>query len=108
MVAERKDLLDDCTGFEWDEANTQKNWDRHWVTPEEAEDVFFNEPLVVRSDVRHSKRERRYYALGRTDGGRYLFVAFTIRGSLLRVVSVRDMNLRERSAYAYHEKEAGA
>jgi DNA-directed RNA polymerase specialized sigma24 family protein len=40
--------------------------------------------------------------------GRYLFVAFTNRGSLLRVISARDMNRRERSAYADHEKEAGA
>jgi uncharacterized DUF497 family protein len=100
--------MDVCTGFGWDEANTQKNWERHRVTPEEAEAVFFNEPLVVRSDVRHSKQEQRYYALGRTDGGRYLFVVFTIRNSLLRVISVRDMNRRERSAYADHEKEARA
>jgi uncharacterized DUF497 family protein len=64
----------------------------HQVTTEEAEDVFFNEPLVVRGDVRHSKPEKRYYALGQTSGGRYLFVAFTIRHSLIRVVSVRDMN----------------
>lgn len=107
-VGERKDPLDVCTGFEWDEANRQKNWERHVVMPEEAEDVFFHEPLVVRSDVQHSKREKRYYALGRTDAGRCLFVAFTIRGSLLRVISVRDMNRRERSAYAYHEKDADA
>jgi uncharacterized DUF497 family protein len=107
-VGERKDRLDVCTGFDWDEANTQKNWERHGVTPEEAEEVFFNEPLVVLSDVSHSKREKRYYALGQTDGGRHLFVAFTIRGSLLRVISVRDMNRRERTAYAFHEKEAGA
>jgi hypothetical protein len=90
-VAERKDPLDSCTGFEWDEANAHKNWEWHRVTPGEAEDVFFNEPLVVRSDVRHSKQEKRYYALGQTGGGRYLFVAFTIRRSLLRTISVRDM-----------------
>ncbi len=107
-VAKPKDPLEVCTGFEWDEANTLKNWKRHGISPEEAEDVFFNEPLVVRSDSQHSKREKRYYALGRTDADRYLFVAFTIRGSLVRVISVRDMNRRERSAYAYHEKEAGA
>jgi uncharacterized DUF497 family protein len=105
-VAERKDPLDACTGFEWDEGNAHKNWERHQVTPEEAEDVFFNEPLVVRGDVRHSKLEKRYYALGRTGGERCLFVAFTIRGDLLRVISVRDMNRNERDAYARHEEEA--
>jgi uncharacterized DUF497 family protein len=107
-VAERKDPLDACTGFEWDEGNAHKNWERHQVTREEAEDVFFNEPLVVGGDVRHSKREQRHYALGQTSGGRYLFVAFTIRRSLLRVISVRDMNRRERDAYGKHEEETGA
>jgi uncharacterized protein len=107
-VAERQDPLDACTGFEWDEGNAHKNWERHQVTSEEAEDVFFNEPLVIRSDVRHSKQERRHYALGQTSAGRYLFVAFTVRRSLLRVISVRDMNRKERDAYGKHEEQTGA
>ena len=107
-MAERGDPLDGCSGFEWDEANAHKNWERHRVSPEEAEDVFFNDPLVVRSDIRRSRREKRYLALGQTSAGRCLFVAFTVRGSRVRVVSVRDMNRRERSAYAKHENEAGA
>ena len=106
VVAERKDPLDVCTGFEWDEANAHKNWERHRVALEEAEDVFFNEPLVVRGDVRHSKREKRYYALGQTGGGRRLFVAFTIRGSLLRVVSVRDMNRQRGTPMPVSKKQA--
>ena len=47
-VVEREGSLDACSGFEWDEANAHKNWERHRVSPEEAEGVFFNEPLVVR------------------------------------------------------------
>ena len=70
--------------------------------------MFFNEPVVVRSDVRHSRQEKGYYALGQTGAGRYLFVSFTIRGSLARVISVRDMNRKERDAYAKHEEQAGA
>ena len=88
-------------GFDWDEANAQKNWERHRVTPE-AEEVFFNEPLVVRSDIRHSQREKRYYALRQTSLDRYLFIAFTIRGKLIRVVSVREMNRREQEFYGKH------
>ena len=107
-MRDREDPLDACSGFDWDEANSHKNWERHRVSPEDAEGVFFNEPLVVRSDLRHSRREKRYYALGQTDGGRYLFVAFTIRRPLLRIISARDMNRREREAYAKHEKETGA
>jgi uncharacterized DUF497 family protein len=63
--------LDKCTGFDGDESNIHKNWERHQVTPEEAEDVFFNEPLVVRGDVRPSRGEKRYYALGQTIAGRH-------------------------------------
>ncbi len=101
-----RDPLESCTGFEWDESNAQKNWDRHRVTPEEAEDVFFHEPLIVRSDTRHSRREKHYHALGQTSSGRRLFVAFTIRRSLVRVISVRDMSRREAGVYERHEEEA--
>jgi hypothetical protein len=102
------DPLDDCIGFEWDEDNSVKNWERHRVTPEEAEDVFFHEPLVIRSDVRHSKREKRYYALGQTAGSRTLFVAFTTRQKLIRVISVRDMSRNEREIYGRAEAEKGS
>ena len=104
IVAARRDPLEDCTGFDWDESNAQKNWERHQVTPEEAEDIFFNQPLVVRGDVRHSKAEKRYYALGQTSRGRHLFVAFTIRRKLIRVISVRDMNRREEESYGKHQE----
>jgi uncharacterized DUF497 family protein len=96
--------LDDCTGFDWDENNAIKNWERHRVTPEEAEDLFFHEPLVVRSDIRHSTKEKRYYAFGKTGTGRRLFVAFTIRAKLIRVISVRDMNRREAESYERFEE----
>ena len=99
------DPLEGCTGFDWDETNAQKNWDRHHVTPEEAEDVFFHAPLVVRSDVRHLKHKKRYYALGRTSVDRWLFLAFMVRRNLIRVISVRDMNKNERAVYAKYEKE---
>ena len=100
-----RDPLENCTGFDWDDDNAGKNRERHQVTPEEAEDVFFHEPLIVRSDVRHSKTEKRYYSLGRTSAGRRLFVVFTIRRRLLRVISVRDMNRREIQTYGSYEEE---
>lgn len=103
-MAGERGALERCTGFDWDEGNVGKNWERHRVTPEEAEDVFFLEPLVVRSDVRHSRTEERYYALGQTRAGRDLFVSFTIRGELIRVISVRDMTRKEKRIYAEQEK----
>jgi uncharacterized DUF497 family protein len=99
------DPLENCTGFDWDDANAHKNWERHRVTPEEAEGIFFHEPLVVRSDVRHSNAEKRYYALGQTGVGRRLFVVFTVRRKLIRVISARDMNRNETEAYRRYEEE---
>jgi uncharacterized DUF497 family protein len=101
-----KDPLDACVGFEWDESNAQKNWDKHSVTPEEAEDIFFNEPLIVRKDMRNRRDEERYYVLGQTGSGRLLFAAFTIRDHLIRVISVRDMNRNETEVYRIHERNA--
>jgi hypothetical protein len=99
------DPLENCLGFDWDDANALKNWKRHRVAPEEAEDAFFREPFVLRSDLRHSKREKRYYALGQTAAGRRLFVVFTVRRKLIRVISARDMNRNESDTYERYEKE---
>ncbi|MDH5762239.1 MAG: BrnT family toxin [Nitrospinota bacterium] len=100
------DLLRKCTGFEWDEHNTDKNWQKHQVTSSECEEVFFNRPLAVADDVRHSEKENRFYALGNTNAGRFLFVVFTIRRSQVRVISARDMNRKERKVYQSHEEES--
>jgi len=89
----------DFEGFDWTGGNAEKNWRRHGVAPAEAEQVFFNTPLLWGDDPTHSGTEPRYYALGQTDEGRALFVAFTMRGHRLRVVSARDMSRKERRAY---------
>jgi uncharacterized DUF497 family protein len=88
------------TEFEWDEGNSEKSWRRHGVTQAEAEQVFLNRPLLVAEDPGHSAGEVRRFALGCTDLGRLLAVVFTLRGSLLRVISARPMSRRERRIYA--------
>ena len=93
------EVLLESEGFEWDEANLLKNWEKHHVSPAECEQVFFNQPLVTGTDVKHSKREHRYFALGRTDTGRRLFLVFTVRRKLIRVISARDMSRKERGVY---------
>jgi uncharacterized DUF497 family protein len=93
------DPLKGCTGFDWDEGNLEKNWERHRVPFWEAEEVFFKEPLVVSPDRRHSMAEPRYLALGQTDSARRLFISFTVRGSLIRIISARDMSRKEEQIY---------
>ena len=87
------------TGFEWDEGNSEKNRRAHTVTRAEAEEAFGNAPVLVAEDVRHSQDEPRLTLLGRTNAGRYLFVAFTVRETRVRVISVRSMSRRERRRY---------
>jgi uncharacterized DUF497 family protein len=95
-----KDIISNCKGFEWNEGNSNKNWHLHRVTDGECEDIFFNLPLIVAADAKHSNREKRFYALGRTENNRWLFVAFTVRENLIRVVPARDMTGREQRKYA--------
>ncbi len=92
-------------GFDWDEGNQTKNWKKHHVTLPECEQVFFNEPLVVTEDIRHSVAEGRYFVLGRTDTGRLLFIVFTVRNQRIRVISARDMSKKERSRYDEQTKK---
>jgi uncharacterized DUF497 family protein len=93
------DYVPEFEGFDWSGGDGEKNWDRHQVMPQEAEQVFFNIPLLFRPDVNHSRREQRFYVLDQTDKGRELFVAFTLRDRRLRVISARDMSRKERRRY---------
>ena len=93
------EILSGLTGFDWDKGNRNKNWIKHKVSDVESEEVFFNLPLVVFPDKTHSKAEDRYYLLGKTDDGRFLFVVFTTRGDNIRVISARDMKKKERRCY---------
>jgi hypothetical protein len=93
------DPLAECIGFDRDEGNLIKNWEKHGVSAFECEQVFFNRPFIAAPDEAHSSAESRFYALGQTDASRLLFIAFTIRGRLIRVISARDMSRRERKVF---------
>ncbi|MGA3085664.1 MAG: BrnT family toxin [Thermodesulfobacteriota bacterium] len=99
------DNLFQCTGFEWDDHNTEKLRARHGVAPTECEQIFFNRPFVVGDDSKHSEKENRFFVLGKTDTGRLLFLVFTVRSNRIRVISARDTNRKEREIYQAHEKE---
>ncbi len=97
--------LEGVAGFDWDAGNERKNADSHGVGQGEAEQVFFNDPLLLIEDAKHSVVEPRFHALGKTGTGRRLHVTFTLRrdNTLIRVISARDMHRKEREIY---EKEA--
>jgi uncharacterized DUF497 family protein len=92
--------LSKIVGFNWDNGNARKN-EKHGVSMAEAEQVFFNVPLLLLDDASHSQKEPRLHALGKTDEGRTLHITFTLRqsGQLIRVISARDMHRKERAIY---------
>jgi len=92
--------LNKITGFDWDLGNDRKN-NKHGVSMAEAEQVFFNVPMLLLEDTSHSQREQRFHVLGKTDQGRALHITFTLRqlGLLIRVISARDMHRKERAIY---------
>jgi len=89
------------TGFDWDAGNERKSIDKHEVSRFEAEQVFFNHPLLVLADQKQSQNEARYHALGNSDEARLLHITFTLRSddTLIRVISARDMHRKERNIY---------
>lgn len=95
--------LASAAGFDWDEANMLKNWEKHQVSPFECEQVFFNRPVVVQHSTGRGADEERFFALGRTGAGRLLFLVFTLRNDLIRVISARPMSRGERKVYLSHE-----
>lgn len=95
---ELEKLLSSCTGFQWDEGNEDKSEKKHKVTKGEAEQVFFNEPLLIFDST--NLKEQRYLALGKTDKNRSLAIVFTVREkTLIRVISSRHMSRKERNVY---------
>ena len=94
------------TGFDWDAGNARKSVDKHDVSQAEAEQIFFNEPLLLAHDLPHSEQEPRFHALGKTEEGRLLHITFTLRGAgrLIRIISARDMHRKERRFYEQETK----
>ncbi len=88
--------------FQWDDGNSRKNVDKHGVQQMEAEEPFFNVPLIVVEDRLLSAQEPRFHALGSSNAGRRLHITFTLRaaGAMIRVISARDMSSKERDYYA--------
>lgn len=99
------DCLDVKTivGFDWDEGNIHKNEDKHGLKWIAIEEVFFNEPLLIVGDFKHSLKECRCVALGKNDFDDLVTVIFTIRENKIRVISARQMSKKERIIYTLKE-----
>ena len=85
-------------GLDRDDRNERKSEEKYAVSRSEAEQMFFNQPFLVLGDKKHSQKEARYHALGRSNDTRLLHVTFTLRSeeTLIRIISARDMRRKDR------------
>ena len=84
----------------WLDKIVEKLEGKHHISPEEVEEVFYNEPHIRRAQKGHVQGEDLYYAYGQTDSGRYVFVVFVYKRTReALIVSARDMDKKERTYY---------
>ena len=90
------------SGFAWDKANLSK-CQKHGVSSAEVEHVLSHAATLMMPDLKNSRSEPRYIAIGGTAAGRYAFVVFTPRQTgtriLLRPISARYMHRKEIKKY---------
>ena len=91
--------LDGYTSFEWDEGNIDKNYKKHGISSNEAEESFLDEKALILKDIRHSQKEKRYILIGKTEERKILFIVFTLRKKRTRIISVRKANRKEINKY---------
>jgi len=92
-------VLPKTISFEWDEGNLDKSYEKHGITPKEAEEIFVSEELYVLPDIKHSQKEKRFIALGKTQEGKHLFIVFLIKKEKIRIISARRMHKKELQKY---------
>ncbi|PIV08921.1 hypothetical protein COZ40_02795 [Candidatus Roizmanbacteria bacterium CG_4_10_14_3_um_filter_39_13] len=91
--------LSKYTGFEWDKGNIDKSFKKHKISPNESEEIFLDESLLVQEDLSHSQQEQRFIAIGKTVSKKLLLTVFTIRNYKIRIISVRIADHKERRHY---------
>lgn len=84
--------------FEWDERKARQNIAKHGVLFEYAGRVFLDPRRLDSEDTRRDYGEARRLVLGKIEG-RLFVVAYTPRGTLIRLISARKANEREQREY---------
>ena len=86
--------------FEWDIQKEQKNIAKHGLDFSTAILVFGDENRLEFYDVEHSDTEDRYITIGAIDGVvTIVYVAYTERNRVIRIISARGATRREKEVY---------
>jgi uncharacterized DUF497 family protein len=87
------------TTFDWDADKERTNFLKHEVTFAEAQTVFDDDIARIEDDPDHSVGEQRELIIGYSRGGRLLVVSFVQRGEIIRIISARRVDARERKRH---------
>jgi uncharacterized DUF497 family protein len=90
-------------GFDWDDAKGLDNYAKHGVSFETAQKVFRDPFAIEHEDDRRDHGELRFTIVGMVDG-RLLFVAYSLDGETIRIISARGAEPHERRQY--HEENS--
>ena len=87
--------------FEWDENKNKINKQKHRISFEEAETVFYDESAIVIEDPDHSQEEDRFIILGLSTKAKLLVVCHCYRASdtVIRIISARKATTTEAKQY---------
>lgn len=87
----------DVLRFDWDEDKNILNQKKHKISFETASFVFEDSQYIEIYDYEHSTEEDRYIAIGKV--GDILFVVYTERKDVIRLISARLATEKERRLY---------
>jgi uncharacterized DUF497 family protein len=85
--------------FQWDPEKATRNASKHGVPFVEAATVFQDPLAFIFDDEEHSAEEYREIIIGHSKRDRLLVVAFTERDDVIRIISARKANRKEREGY---------
>ena len=91
--------LSKVIGFLWDKGNIDKSYEKHGISSNEAEEIFLDKNLLLEEDIKHSQRETRFVAIGKSESKKVLFVVLTLRVDKIRIISARLASKKERKIY---------
>jgi len=91
--------------FQWDRGNIEKNWNKHQVTTQEAEEAFLDKHRLILEDKTHTNTENRYILIGQTKLARPLFIVFTTRQTKIRIISARNLKRKKHHIYQEHRRK---
>lgn len=92
------------SSFEWDEAKSRACLVQRGFDFATASSAFYDPYRILTQDLRHDYGEDRFTAIGAINDRVYV-VVYTMRGTVIRIISARKANAREVKHYEHHARQ---